>query len=168
MLPDLANGQYNFLNDGDRRPANSRDELRSKAASTVPILMNTSNRDLREVFNWGCSPCDARKVEKEAGREIEEERAREGGCRGGGGGDGQRSACMIFQYCRSTLSLIFAADYISLLPYPNLRDHFTTTASTASIPREEAFEWNRSVGPCAPSARSACRPTDRPIDRPRG
>lgn len=48
-----ANGQYNFLNDDDRRPANSRDELRSKAASTIPILMNTSNR---EVFNWGSLP----------------------------------------------------------------------------------------------------------------
>jgi len=48
----IANGQYNFLNDADRRPANSRDELRSKTASTVPILMNTSSRHLRELFNW--------------------------------------------------------------------------------------------------------------------
>lgn len=50
---------------------------------------------------------------------------------------------MIFQYCRSTLSPIFAADYISLLPYPNLRDHFTTAAR--SNLREEALDWNRSA-----------------------
>jgi hypothetical protein len=50
---------------------------------------------------------------------------------------------MIFQYCRSTLSPIFAADYISLLPYPNPRDHFTTAARFDL--REEALEWNRSV-----------------------
>jgi len=55
----------------------------------------------------------------------------------------QGSACMIFQYCRSTLSAIFAADYISLLPYPNLRDHFTTAAH--SNLREEALDWNRSA-----------------------
>lgn len=55
----------------------------------------------------------------------------------------QGSACMIFQYCRSTLSPIFVADYISLLPYPNLRDHFTTAAR--SNLRQEVLDWNRSA-----------------------
>lgn len=73
----IANGQYNFLNDGDRRPANSRDELRWKAASTIPILMNTSNCDLCEVFNWGSPPMR----ERSRGRETKRKRAR-----GGGGG----------------------------------------------------------------------------------
>lgn len=73
----IANGQYNFLNDGDRRPANSRDELRWKAASTIPILMNTSNCDLREVFNWGSPPMR----ERSRGRETKSKRVR-----GGGGG----------------------------------------------------------------------------------
>lgn len=97
--------------------------------------MNTSNCDLREVFNWGSPPMR----ERSRGRETKRKRVR-----GGGGGRWNKdAACMIFQYCRSTLSPIFVADYISLLPYPNLRDHFTTAAR--SNLREEALDWNRSA-----------------------
>lgn len=54
---------------------------------------------------------------------------------------------MIFQYCRSTLSPIFTADYISLLPYPNLRDHFGTAAAAArSRARSDLREEKLSSG----------------------
>lgn len=48
-----------------------------KAASTIPILMNTSNCDLREVFNWGSPPMR----ERSRGSETKRKRVR-----GGGGG----------------------------------------------------------------------------------
>lgn len=83
--------------------------------------MNTSNRDLQRVFNWGSPPMRAQS-------------------RGRWGKKEQRSARMIFQYCRSTLSPIFTADYISLLPYPNLRDHFGTAARARSSRRSSRVE----------------------------
>jgi len=84
-----------------------------------------------------------REREREREGEKEKKRVKRRAREGGDGRGEQRSACMIFQYCRSTLSPIFAADYISLLPYPNPRDHFTMAARFDL--REEALEWNRSV-----------------------
>lgn len=135
----------------DRRPA-----------SAIPMLMNTSNRDLREVFNWDSPLMREIAWRREGGGEEKERGGRNHRCCGGGGGGKgeQRSACMIFQYCRSTLSPIFAADCISLLPYPNLRDRFTTAARSGlreAVPLSLYLSQLEQIGLCAALARPAER-----------